>query len=301
MAIDNYLGLVNRALKPLNEVVLNSANFDTAEGVYADARDAVNQALFDVYTYKNVLWPFLFSELTFQTERGIIEYSKPSGVSKVDWSSFTVERTRRTVTSLTRVGTTATAVTSAAHNFITGDYVEIIGASPDGYNTTNVPVTVVNATTFTYAVTDGTLTTPATGTIIVKSNTLTKKPLVYVDKDEYIKAYSEDVENATAATFTTPRYVSRKPNNSFILFNTPDRAYDIKYSAYSVPAKLTLFSDTHLVPEQYEGAIVDKALHYMYMFRDNLEQASVANSRAEDRLSGMIRVLSPFANNMVTP
>jgi hypothetical protein len=301
MAIDNFLGLVNRALKPLNEVVLNSSNFDTTQGVYAEARDAVNQALYDIYTYKNVLWPFLFSELTFQTERGIIEYIKPSGVSKVDWASFTVERTKRTVTSLTRVGTTATAVTSAPHTFLTGDYVEIIGAAQNGYNTTNVPITVIDSITFTYTVTDNTLTTPATGTIIVKSNILTKKPLVYVDKDKYIKSYSEDVENATAATFTTPRYVSRKPNNSFIIFDAPDRAYDIKYSAYSVPSKLTLFSDTHLVPEQYEGAIIDKALHYMYMFRDNLEQASVANSRGDDKLSGMIRVLSPFANNMVTP
>lgn len=301
MAVDNFLGLVNRALKPLNEVVLTSSNFLSAEGVYADARDAVNQALFDVYTYKNVLWPFLFSELTFQTERGIIEYTKPSTVTKVDWASFTIQRTQRTVSSLTRTGLTATVVTSAAHNFESGDYVEILGASPTGYNQTGVPITVINATTFTYSVTDNTLTTPATGTIKVKSNTLTKSALTYVDKDEYIKAYSSNVENATASSYKKPEYISRKPDNSFIIFNPADRVYDIKYNAYSIPSKLTAATDTHLVPEQYEQAVVDKALHYMYMFRDNIEQAAIANTRAEDRLTAMIRVLSPFSNNMVTP
>lgn len=301
MAADNFLGLVNRALKPLNEVVLTSSNFLTAEGVYADARDAVNQALFDVYTYKNVLWPFLFSELTFQTQRGIIEYVKPSTVTKVDWSSFTIQRTERTVSSLTRVGSLVTVVTSAAHNFQSGDYVEILGATPDGYNQTGVPITVVDSTTFTFTIDDTTLASPATGTIKVKSNTLTKYPLAFVDKDEYIKTYSRGVENATASSFQRPEYVSRKPDNSFILFNPADRVYDIKYSGYSIPSKLVAFNDTHLVPEQYEQTIVDKALHYMYMFRDNMEQAAIANNRAEDRLAAMVRVLSPFSNNMVTP
>lgn len=303
MAVDNFLGLVNRVLKPLNEVVLTSSNFLTAEGVYADTRDAVNAALFDVYTYKNVIWPFLFSELTFKTESGIIDYVKPATVTKVDWSSFTVQRTTRTVTSLTRSGTTATAVTSSAHDFVTGDYVEILGATPDGYNVNNAVITVVDSTTFTFDVSDS-LTTPATGTITVKSNTITKTPLTFVDKDEYIKTYSGAVESATKQSFKLPRFVSRKPNNDFIIFAAEapcDRVYDIKYSAYSVPTKLVSATDTHTIPEQYEQAVIDKALHYVYMFRDNLEQAALANKRADDRLAAMIRVLSPFSNNFVTP
>jgi titin len=64
---------------------------------------------------------------------------------------------------LSRSGGVATAVTSAAHGFSTGDRIRISGAAPQDYNTQAV-VTVVNATTFTYPVAV-TAVTPASGTI----------------------------------------------------------------------------------------------------------------------------------------
>lgn len=71
------------------------------------------------------------------------------------------------VTSLTRSGSVATAVTAADHGFTTGDFVTIAGATPAGYNGA-WKVTVTNATTFTYSGTViGALATPATGTITV--------------------------------------------------------------------------------------------------------------------------------------
>lgn len=47
-------------------------------------------------------------------------------------------------------GGTATIVTSAAHGLTTGDYVTTTLFGGTGYNLSNVPVTVVNSTTFTY-------------------------------------------------------------------------------------------------------------------------------------------------------
>lgn len=47
-------------------------------------------------------------------------------------------------------GGTATIVTTVAHGLTTGDYVTTTGFGGTGYNLTNAPVTVVNATTFTY-------------------------------------------------------------------------------------------------------------------------------------------------------
>ena len=55
-----------------------------------------------------------------------------------------------TITSLTRSGATATAVTGAAHGLTTGDFIGVTGATPSGYNVDPVAVTVTNATTFTY-------------------------------------------------------------------------------------------------------------------------------------------------------
>lgn len=68
-----------------------------------------------------------------------------------------------TVTSLTRVGSVATAATADPHGFLAGDFVTVAGAAPAGY-TGKVKVTVTGPTGFTYPVLN-TLATPATGAI----------------------------------------------------------------------------------------------------------------------------------------
>jgi hypothetical protein len=67
------------------------------------------------------------------------------------------------ITSITRVGATATVTTAAAHKLATGDKVTIAGAVQPEYNGT-YSVTVTGDTTYTYTV-SGTPATPATGTI----------------------------------------------------------------------------------------------------------------------------------------
>jgi hypothetical protein len=68
------------------------------------------------------------------------------------------------VTSVTRVGSVVTVVTSTPHNFPVGFTVQIQGATPADYNDRWRVESVVDATTFTFNIT-GTPTTPATGTI----------------------------------------------------------------------------------------------------------------------------------------
>jgi head-tail adaptor len=78
------------------------------------------------------------------------------------------------VSSLTRSSTTATVTTTVAHGYLAGDYVTIAGSLVVGYNSSVAGVKIVtvpasNQFTFTC---NGSLTTPATGTITVtyKSN-----------------------------------------------------------------------------------------------------------------------------------
>jgi head-tail adaptor len=75
-----------------------------------------------------------------------------------------LDRTPRPVpiASLTQAAGEATATTGRAHGFVTGDYVQIAGAVPAGFNC-KAQVTVVSATVFTFSVDSG-LSTPATGT-----------------------------------------------------------------------------------------------------------------------------------------
>jgi SPP1 family predicted phage head-tail adaptor len=70
------------------------------------------------------------------------------------------------VTSLTAVGTVASAVTGTPHGLTSGDYAAIRGAVPLGYNTMSARITVTGLSAFTYPVPAG-LASPATGTITV--------------------------------------------------------------------------------------------------------------------------------------
>jgi head-tail adaptor len=70
------------------------------------------------------------------------------------------------VSSLTRVNTTATGTTMLPHGFRVGDYVTLAGSTIAGWNAKVKLVTVPSTTTFTFTCSSA-LTTPATGTITV--------------------------------------------------------------------------------------------------------------------------------------
>lgn len=69
----------------------------------------------------------------------------------------------QTISTLTAVGTTATATTSAAHGLTTGNLVTLQYAFPNDFNVAGVAVTVTGTTTFTYTMaTTPTLLTAST-------------------------------------------------------------------------------------------------------------------------------------------
>ncbi len=56
---------------------------------------------------------------------------------------------------------------------------------------------------------------------------------------------------------------------------------------------MTLYSDVSLIPTPFDQVIINKALHYAYMFRDNLEEAQLAEQRFEKSIQNMRRILIP--------
>lgn len=80
---------------------------------------------------------------------------------------YKINTANNSITSLTSVGTTCTAVTAVAHGKTTGDSVYISGAAQSAYNGWHT-VTVTNTTTFTYTAGSSPAASPATGTITFK-------------------------------------------------------------------------------------------------------------------------------------
>jgi len=101
--------------------------------------------------------PFLGVDCFIQTPAdpgNLAVGADPSGVG---------DGTTRSVTTLTRTGSTAHATTGAPHGYATGQTVRIAGAAQAEYNGFQV-ITVIDADEFEFAVA-GTPATPATGTI----------------------------------------------------------------------------------------------------------------------------------------
>lgn len=63
---------------------------------------------------------------------------------------YTMDRTARTIQSITNLTTTATLKTTTPHGRHTGETITVTGAAPAVYNVTGATITVVDATTLTY-------------------------------------------------------------------------------------------------------------------------------------------------------
>lgn len=102
-----------------------------------------------------------FYVITLVTEALTLAYD----LTTQTWSQWTflTVAAADSVSSLTQSGGIATAI-ATAHGFADGDPVTIAGATPSGYNATDVNIKCVDANTFTYPVSSA-LSTPATGTI----------------------------------------------------------------------------------------------------------------------------------------
>jgi hypothetical protein len=129
--------------------------------------------------------------------------------------------------------------------------------------------------------------------ILGDGDTISSLKLPQVDwqvyKDKYL---SKDLDLDTI-DYSKPQFVVRKPNNYILISPTPDQVYTISYEYYSIPSALTVATSTTTIPDEYTQLIVDKALHYAYMFRDNMELASMAQQRYETNVNKVRRILIP--------
>lgn len=116
----------------------------------------------------------------------------------------------------------------------------------------------------------------------------------------YLKTRWKIDEELETGEYAKPRLVVRTAHNTIILSPVPDLVYSITYEYFAIPSALVASSDSVDIPDSFEQLIVDKALHYAYMFRDNIESAALVNKRYEDNVNKVRRILIPQFEN-VTP
>ena len=289
----NYLYLVNRLCHKFNEVPLDSTTFASADGVYAEFKDAINAAIKDIHIRKNNEWPFCWQQLQFRTTAGVGEYTKNPNAVNIDWDSFQIVKQPIVIDTLTQTGGLATATVAAGHTFQNNDYIYIVGANQVGYNG-SFYINVVDSTHFTFAV-PSTTVTPATGLLLYAFPPYSNTKLKFADYDAYRdEGYQQRDNNAyQIGQYGVPFYAVRKTDNNIILSPKPNRTFTVQYDSFTLPDDLVLFSDVPTIPEVHKEVIIYAALWCVYMFRDNKEEADLADDRYKESIEDMARILIP--------
>lgn len=310
----NFLSLTNRVLRAFNESPLTSTTFGSTYGFYAEAQDAVNRAIFDIYTEEDTKWPFAYTTTQFVTAIGQQAYTLNTNYFAVDWDGFYIIKPQIQVTIMSKVGTIVTVTTAAAHQMIIGDAASFYNINDSATNvfynanlgasaTTGFTIlTVPTPTTFTFSVPNS-APTPA---VIATSYVVPPYQAQDVDLIDYqtyknnglINDINGKVSQAVPSSYNQPANVVRMFDNSIILTPVPDRLYTLQYAGWTIPTALSAYTDIPTIPSQFEQVIVDKALHYAYMFRDNMEEAQLVDDRYKKNVDKMRRILIPQTEYM---
>jgi hypothetical protein len=104
---------------------------------------------------------------------------------------------------------------------------------------------------------------------------------------EYLDKYSDYEYNSDTGIRGKPRYVARTPSQEFIIFPTPDKAYELIYEYYRNPVELDLYDDVPTVPQEFKHVITDGAMYYAYQFRGDNQSAQLSQQKFEQGIKYM--------------
>jgi hypothetical protein len=116
-------------------------------------------------------------------------------------------------------------------------------------------------------------------------------PLQAIDIDFYNQHLRvKDLEDANGGH---PAFVYRtKDNEGFGLSPLPnDRGFTVTFAAWTEPQLLVNADDTVAIPDRYYNVIIARARYYLWMFRENAQQAAFAQNEYDAGIKMMHRDL----------
>ncbi len=86
--------------------------------------------------------------------------------------------------------------------------------------------------------------------------------------DVYNMYFREDDFHLDPGTFNTPELVFPTNDDKYVLSPVPNTEYQLEYRVYTPPTVMSANTDTTTVPTRYEHVIIDRAMFYIFLFRD---------------------------------
>ena len=282
---ESYLTLTNKVLARLNEVQLTSSNFTNARGIQVQAQNAVNESVRYI-NQKEFQYPFNHSTKTETLVPGTVRYSIPTTAKTVDYNTFRIVKD-------SDLGSSGGRLYVLNYN----DYINSYITQEDEITTTNLDGALTDsATTVTVNSTTG---FDSTGTIFIGNEQITYTGTSSTTftgatrgaNDTTAAAHSDDTQVAQFEQGGVPQYVSRTPDNNFLLYPFPTKGFSLKYDFFSFPTDMSAHSDTTTIPDRFAAVIVDGATAFVYQYRGETNQYQLNFARFEQGIKNMQTLL----------
>lgn len=108
----------------------------------------------------------------------------------------------------------------------------------------------------------------------------------------------EQYEDSVIEDEGVPRYIVKSADGQsmgLLPFPKSDNKGKLYYRIWTRPSRFSLYADEVPLPEQDYTVLIDGALHHMWSFRGNVEQAQLAYARYE---SGLKRLRRKYKNQL---
>jgi len=283
MAYD-YLGLVNDVNKRLNEVELTSSNFASSIGEYAMVKDAINVAIRQINQYE-FSYPFNSAINISTVTPGVAKYTIPTNTKHIDYKTARIKKSE----TLGAIG--SNLATMPYYEYIARDYAN----QEDEIESTTINATSgLSASVTTISVTS-TTGFSATGTLFIGEEQITYTGILGNDFTGCTRGANSTTaaiiaDDVTVTQFDNggvPRHIVRTPDNNYILYPFPNKAYTIVFDFFTLPVDLTAVTDVPSLPEQFRTIIVEGAMYTAYMFRGETQEAMVMKTNFEEGIKNM--------------
>ena len=122
----------------------------------------------------------------------------------------------------------------------------------------------------------------------VENNPSRLAVLTYVD---HLDNYRPNEDMTGVGGRGVPVAVYQTQESKFGVTPKPDQAYEIEYKYWSFPAALSADTDVTIIPDRFNGVLLDGAMFNMLMFRSNEQGASIFKEKFDTGIRTMRRVL----------
>lgn len=120
------------------------------------------------------------------------------------------------------------------------------------------------------------------------------KTLTSIERDEWYSRYRDADYEAGSQGRGIPDFVFPSHGNGFGVSPAPNANYTIRFRYYQNFNELTNHDDVSRIPTAFDTVLVDGAMYFLYMFKDNIQAAQAAYVAFE---TGLKNLQSIYINN----